>query len=229
MTLEELEVQIRQTLSAGNLIEVEITPEAISSIAKDAYTKAKPWFLEPVFVETLIISSSTDGSYFIPTGNFKYLPDVIEDIYPTAQTGMGSFDNDVAGLLSLEGRHIISQNMVASAYALQFERQADTFLNTTLTFDLIGDKLFVSGAVIDNSVTVVYRPKALSFDTALNEKAVAWMYEYCLAQAKVSVGRARSKFRGGDLELENDGQDLISEGNSSISELIPKLQDLSFV
>jgi hypothetical protein len=228
MTRNDILIYVKNKLTAGGKVDLEVADQAIDTYIYDAFMKAQPWFTEPLFGETLSVSFSQADSSYVLFSQFSKVPDIIYKVYPSAQTGMGSFDNDIAGLLSLEGKHIISQNLVSAAYALQFERQADTFLNSTLKHFMGSDRLHISGAVVYDSVTVLYYPRGVSMEDTTNPKALAWMLDYVLASTKVSVGMIRSKFRGGDLGLDNDGIEMKMEGNAKIDSLMEDLPKLSF-
>jgi hypothetical protein len=228
MTRNDILTYVKNKLTAGGKVDLEVADQAIDTYIYDAFIKAQPWYTEPLFGETLEVTFSEADSSYILFSQFSKIPDLVYKVYPSAQTGMGSFDNDVAGLLSLEGKHIISQNMVSAAYALEFERQADTFLNSTLKNFMGIDRLYISGAVVYDSVTVLYYPKVDSMEDVTNPKAVAWMLDYVLASTKVAVGMIRSKFRGGDLGLDNDGIEMKIEGNTKIDSLMEELPKLSF-
>jgi hypothetical protein len=119
MTRNDILTYVKNKLTAGGKVDLEVADQAIDTYISDAFIKVQPWYNEPLFGETLKVAFSEADSSYILFSQFSKTPDIIYKVYPSEQTGMGSFDNDVAGLLSLEGKHIISQNLVSAAYALE--------------------------------------------------------------------------------------------------------------
>lgn len=93
-------------------------------------------------------------------------------------------------------------------------------------YDSARKMLYVDG--YSGAVTIEYVPSADSVDilTSSDAEWLSWIQDYSLALVKITEGRIRSKFKmpgGPALEIESDT--LISEGESSKTELESKLTE----
>lgn len=228
MTNEEAVRFIKQTLSAGNLVHLELLDEAILDFLHFSFIRCKPWFLDPVVWETIDIHSGQNGGNFFLLNQLSKPLKNIHRIYPTVQTGFSGFDQDVSGLLSLEGKHLQTMDLIETSYATQYERQTNNVLSVNVHSITLPDRVLLSGSFASNQVTVGYNADPATFADVTHPRATEWILDYSLAKSMYALGRSRSKFRSSDLNIDTDGMDLVTEATDKLRLLEDALPQLDF-
>lgn len=103
--------------------------------------------------------------------------------------------------------------------------------NTTSTdlahyFDKITNKLYINvSSNLPNKISVLYIPRFDSVDEITSDFWIDVLIRMCVAQAKIAVGRVRSKFKQSNALWVLDGDSLLEEGNTELTNLRQELKD----
>lgn len=233
MNSDEVVKSVYYRLTAGNNVKLEIDDLAIKDFVAEGFRKVRQWYHEPPVAQTVDYHvqypNTTLASQYILISTLSKKPREIEKLYDSVPQ---SFAVDVeTNLLGLGGRVVPGvRNIVEWAVYEQYAKQMNTFLGTDLDFIMSADgtKILVSGYIKGDKVTVKYIPDPQAIEDVSLSKALDWVVDWTEARTKVAVGRVRSKFKGGDLQFEMDGDSLVSEGNEKMKELDEELKRLDY-
>lgn len=87
-----------------------------------------------------------------------------------------------------------------------------------------GDKLYVDIGGGSSEITLQYLPDYQSVDEVTEPFWINYILNIAVAETKIALGRARSKYKVSNLPYELDGDTLLSEGTSELENLISKLE-----
>lgn len=103
--------------------------------------------------------------------------------------------------------------------------------NTTSTdlahyFDKLTNKLYINvSSNLPDKITVLYIPRFDSVDQIPSDFWIDVLIRMSVAQAKIAVGRVRSKFKQSNALWVLDGDSLLEEGNTELTNLRQELKD----
>lgn len=218
MTNEELKKYIK-TMLGESYVDVELSDEDIKVIVKQTLDKVAPYY---------------DGRRFI-LGQGKVIdlsdhPGIKEiiNVYDTRQVNIFTLQDYVFGG---NGIMIYSSNLIDKLETYVCYQMMYNEFNRLkgINFRYIKPNLYVTGYESEQVlIEAVVRPMALS-DIEEQSEYYSWVKDYALALAKELVGRTRTKFSVDGSPYQLDGDRLLSEAQTSKSELESKLIGSLFV
>lgn len=105
------------------------------------------------------------------------------------------------------------------------------FMNTirgnlaTVDFNQNGDKLYIDKATGSDKITIEYVPKIKQVDDLLDPFWYKQVYGLFVANCKISIGRARSKYRIQAAKYELDGPAILQEGIQEKDKILTTLEE----
>jgi hypothetical protein len=238
MDLSDARQEIKDRLTGG-VVDFELSDSIIDTHLKRALSLCSHWFEEPDVAQTVSLDNLAEGGYRVKVSQLVRKPHVIRDVLPTrnnrrVSAGIG-FPPDVpteANILGFRSYNELtagSENIYANIIAIGVNAQMDQVYGGNLTWWQIGEDILIDSSVMPNSsVTIIFSPKPETLEQVTHQTALAWIIDYASALTKYSLGRARSKFEGGDLEFTTDGKDLVNEATTELTTLKEQLQNLDF-
>lgn len=225
MTSQEAYDRIYNRLSGGLKVKLEVDPSVIRDAIDESFKKVRQWYFEPNRAETLQVYGTGSQQYLLKSELSRTIR-CIHKLYNTTEitTSAGQLDSMLWGI---DGTIINTEGLILESYYVEFAKSLEQFIGANITFWETDTKILLSGDC-DPNVAVLYSPQPETFDEMTVQKSIDWCIDYALAIVKIPLGRVRSKFRGGDLDVEMDGVDLISEGKEEKVTLEEKLSILDF-
>ena len=221
MELSEYISEIKLELTGGKL-ELEITDETLSQIVKKSLKEIQRYIDESRYIEVPF-------SQCIDLEGFKYSS--IKNVYRTDPIGGGtsssgsSIDPLYAQTWSLYGINNATYNITQFAlnYAsyntvLQIRNSMSTDLNFTL--DRYANKLYVN--VSGNAPSKIVVEFIPIIDDVNELKSPYWidiLQRLSLAMTKRILGRLRTRFTQSNALWQQDGEQMLEEGNTELNEL----------
>lgn len=93
-------------------------------------------------------------------------------------------------------------------------------------FDKLTNKLYINiSSNLPDKITVLYIPRFDSVDQIPSDFWIDVLIRMSVAQAKIAVGRVRSKFKQSNALWVLDGDSLLEEGNTELTNLRQELKD----
>lgn len=226
MTSQEAYNRIYNRLSGGLKVKLEVDPSVITDAIDESFKKVRQWYFEPDRAETLQVYGTGSQQYLLKSELTRTIR-CIHKLYNTTEikTSSGTLDSWLWGI---DGMVMLDPGgLVLESYYVELAKSLEQFIGANLTFFETDTKILLSGDC-DPNITVLYAPQPETFDEMTVQKSIDWCIDYAIAIVKLSLGRVRSKFRGGDLDVEMDGSDLISEGREDKTALEERLGVLDF-
>lgn len=225
MTLQEAYNRIFNRLSGGLKVKLEVDQSVITDAMDESFKKVRQWYLEPKRAETLQVYGTGSQQYLLRSELSKTLRQ-IHKLYNTTEikTTSGQLDS---WLMGIDGIILDPDGIILESYYVEMAKSLEQFIGANLEYWVTDDKILLSGDC-DPYIAVCYHPDPDTFEDMTVQKAIDWCIDYAEAIVKISVGRVRSKFRGGDLDVEMDGADLLSEGREDKAALEERLSVLDF-
>ena len=94
----------------------------------------------------------------------------------------------------------------------------------TVDFNQNGNKLYVESAMGGSSVTIEYVPIITDVEDLTDAYWYKKLYDWYLANCKISIGRARSKYRIQASKYDLDGESILREGLEEKASIIQELE-----
>jgi len=224
---------IKHTLTGDNVVDLEVEDTAITTFIREAVRRVTPWYHEPRVYETIPVmgTSKTDAAgnsvFFLKSALSKPV-DTIHDIYNTQQESAGAADID-SNLYGLQSRMVYTADIAHAAYYQGFQSQLSTFVGNKIRWVDLKDRVLVSGYFYENRVTVFYSPKVNVIEDMSWDKAITWVLDFSLAKSMEAAARIRGKFKGGDINMETDADEMIGTVQTMLSDLMDQLGSLQLV
>ena len=224
---------VKHTLTGDNVVDLEVEDSAIKTFINEGVRRVRQWYQEPKVYETITIAdssktSSTGGSAtFLKSALSKPL-DSIHSIYNTQQESAGASDID-SNLYGLQSRMIYTADLAHASYYQGFQSQLSQFVGNKITWLELADKILVSGYFYENRITVCYFPAVNKVEDMSWDKAITWVKEFALAKTMEAAARIRGKFKGGDINMETDADEMIGTVQTMLADLDDKLTTMQFV
>jgi hypothetical protein len=224
MKLEDVLSEMKLELT-GHILELEVTDETLISVVNKALRELERFFDESTMV-TIPFASCIDleGSFF------KEKVSSIVKIYRTegvGDTGSVSITNDPLQLAQFaifsNGGTMYNLNDYMMNYAswMTVQKIKNT-MTTDLSFkeDRHNNKLYISAANgAPSMITVEYIPKLTSVEDIKSDYWIDILVRYCVALAKVVLGRIRTRFTQSNALWAQDGDKMLEDGSTELKEL----------
>jgi hypothetical protein len=225
MTLTEVYDIIYNELSGGKKVKLEVDASVITGAVDRAFKKVRQWYFEPKQAETVSKYGTGSQEYLLKSDLTRTVRRIYK-LYNTShiRSAAGSIDSMLYGI---DNVLLNTSGLVEQAYYVEFATSLEQFDSQTLDFMETTDKILLSGDY-DSEVTVMYSPQPVSVAEVTVQKALDWLIAYSISLVSISLGRVRSKFRGGDMDVQMDGEDLVSQGREDKTTLEEKLSTLDF-
>jgi hypothetical protein len=233
MTEADVITWVKHTLTGDNIVDLETEDSAITTFIREGVRRIKPWYYEPKKYETIPVSDASNSAmsgnsrWFLKSALSKPV-DSIHQIYNTQQESAGASDVD-SQLYGLQSRMIYTADIAHAAYYQGFQSQLSTFVGNKITWIELEDRVIVSGYFFENRVTVCYHPAVNVMDDMTWDKAITWVKEFALAKSMESAARIRGKFKGGDINMETDADEMIGTVQTMLADLDDKLTTMQLV
>jgi|ERR1035437_1271127 hypothetical protein len=221
---------VRRQLGAPD-IEVELTSENIKDSMKEAlavYSKFKPrhitesWVAADGLSQRGLTSVSALGARGVYNLELQGVTDGLNSPNIEAQMMSGSFAYYGVAAPKFDLRYY--------EYARQWVKMASRILSSEGDYHMSDDgrSIYIYSPGRMTKVTATLVLDHVSPDTIPSHDQY-WVRKYVLAQAKIILGRKRSKFTsipGANKDISLDGAALITEGREDIKELETKLEKM---
>lgn len=224
MKLEDVLDEMKLELT-GHVLELEITDDTLIAVVNKALRELERFFDESTMI-TIPFASCIDleGSFF------KEKVSSIVKVYRTegvGDSGDVSINTDPLQLAQFtifsNGGTMYNLNDYVMNYAswMTVQKIKNT-MSTDLSFkeDRHNNKLYISTSNGKPSmITVEYIPKLTSVEDIKSDYWTDILVRYCIALAKVILGRIRTRFTQSNALWTQDGDKMLEDGNTELKEL----------
>lgn len=224
MKLEDVLDELRLELT-GHVLEMEITDETLVSVVKKALRELTRYWDESHLI-TIPYASCIDleGEFF------EQKVSSIVKVYRTEglgdSTGGLSVMNDPVQMAQFaifsNGGTMYNLNDYVMNYASWMTMyKVKNTMSTDLSFreDRHNKKLYINNYNAPKMVTIEYIPKLTSVEDIQSDYWIDILIKYCVALAKVVLGRIRTRFAQSNALWTQDGDKILEEGNTELKEL----------
>lgn len=221
MTLDQYISDIKLILS-GDVLNLEIDDAVIGSMIEDSLRELQRYIDSTVFV-TVPYEECID----VTDLNISS----VSRVYQTEGEMSGSSTTSLAdpmqfGIWNTTGG-VYNQALFSNLVSYKLTQQIRTTLKTDLPFlyDKASNKLYISVSMKRPSkITIEYVPKFTSVEEIVSDFWCDVLHRMALAKTKIILGRVRSRFTQSNALWVQDGDQMLSEGNSELAELRAQLQ-----
>lgn len=224
MTPEEAIQEVTDRITGGLKVRMEIESDVMGRLVSSSLRKIRPYYYERRVLEMIPVLGSNDGKY-LDRSAFSRPFEIMAQIYDSEMsfTTTGELEAHLAGLTYAPLGSAGDQPYVTAFY-VENDILYDKFFGRVITYQILPDKVLLSGNIVGEKVAVLYYPEPQIMDDVTVGKAIEWILDYMTARVKEMLGRVRGKHRGGDLENEMDYADLLSEAITEKEALEAKLE-----
>lgn len=216
MTEKNISSYVRAMLG-GSKVNIELDDEDLKEIIQHALETLRPRYSGIRYIQVNGTSSPIDVSSH----------DIIEvvDIYEGEDSGISQLQSQ---MFLNPGVFVFNSNFKDNYIQyLTYQKLASNYQainKTTWKYDHVHQLLYLTGK---KSVVLKALVK-LKATTDIEEECqwYAWFKDYCLALAKICVGRKRSKYTLSNAQYQLDGAQLLAEGLSEKEKLEIELKGL---
>lgn len=222
------EVKLRLT---GNLLEIELDDATIAKVINSALREMQRYVCS-VGIITIPFSRCIDLSKQTNPNGVPIKVSSVTNIYRANSFSAGdsaqgvSFVDPMYGslwqLISPAGNMYNYQNYVYDYAAWNSMMQIRNTSSTDLSFyfDKKDNKLYINVMSSNPSaITIEYIPRYDSVDDVVSDYWIDFLVRLAVALTKVTLGRIRSRYTQTNSLLTQDGQILLEEGNSELTQL----------
>lgn len=215
----------------GDVTDLELSDSSLTKIVDSALREIQRYIDTPKFV-TIPYAKCIDMKPYKPNAVIKVMraEGFIDDTNVDSNGSMTIDPMYVSQWQILTGTGNVA-SMQNYAYNLASWNTIMQIRNTTSTdmahiYDKLDDKLYINvSSNIPSRVTIIYIPR---YDDVSQIKSDFWidvLVRMSVAIAKTTVGRVRSKFKQSNALWTLDGDALIEEGNTELTNLRQELKD----
>lgn len=232
MTNEEIIDNVKLELTGG-VLELEITDQTLEQIVSRTLKEIQRYIDTTVFV-TLPFQSCLDLSDYNPSSVQMVYNASLANNSSVSTTSSNYTDPMYAQLYLISGNGIgntywLNQSLTNYSSYLLLQRIRNTLYDTKLNyiFDKDSNTLYINSNVGASKVTIEYVP---TLETAEDIKSDYWIdicQKLVVAHTKIILGRIRSRYKSTNALWEMDGDTLLSEGNTELTELREVLRNQS--
>lgn len=223
-------IAIIKSRLGGQLLDLELTDEQIGEMVDIAFMELSPYIDTPYF-KTVPASNCIDLS----EENVRAILYVMRANFGSTNTSSG----DAASLLWSPLTYTMNQYSTLNGYSgtrnllkgyttsLIYQQIRNTIQqDLDFTYDANSQKLYIHQQIPGSaSLTVVYNKNFINVDEVEDDYWVSYLIRFSLAYTKEAIGRIRSKYKMTSAPYDLDGDALLSEAQSELSELRQFLQD----
>lgn len=225
----------------GGILDLELDSAQIGKIVEHSLVELQRYISNTKLVTVPFKSVIDMKEYDCSDVRFVYVANPNYGLQSPYSTGETYGDNtDAAGNPSIYANTPIDP-MAWSAYFLGSAGQISNYtnyvdqyysyvqtrksLNTgdlkrlTFNYNKQSETLYLNNNVHCGAVTIEYVPRLLRVDDVTNDAWIDILFRYALANAKIILGRIRSRFTQTNALWESDGPTLLQEGNTELAEL----------
>jgi hypothetical protein len=224
---------VKDSLTGDNQVDLETQDTSITRFVENAVERVKPWYHEKRIYETIFLNDSGGGSsqngnskWFLKSALSKKMDD-IHMVYNTQQESAGASDID-SNLYGLQSRMIYTADIGHAAAYQGFQSQLSTFVGNKIRWIVFEDRVMLSGYFSENRATICYYPLVEKVEDVTNGKVMLWIKDWVLAKTMEAAARIRGKFRGGDINMETDSDEMIGTVQTMLSDLDDRLTNMQF-
>jgi hypothetical protein len=225
MKLEDILDEIKLELT-GYVLDMEITDETLVSVVKKSLRE-----LERFWDETTMITLPYASCIDLKGKFFEEQVSSIVKIYRTEGVGDASSNISVVNdpiqmaqfaIFSNGGTMYNLQDYVMNYASWMTMYKIKNTMATDLSFkeDRHNNKLYINAAMgAPSFITIEYIPKLTSVEDIKSDYWIDILIKYCVALAKVVLGRIRTRFSQSNALWSQDGEKLLEDGNTELKEL----------
>ncbi len=224
MKLEEIIDELKLELT-GYVLDMEIADETLVSVVNKALRELTRYWDESRLITVPYASCiDLDGEFF----NEKVSS--IVKVYRTegtGDTGEGvSVMNDPLqmaqfAIFSNNGTMYNLQDYLMNYTSWMTVAKIKNTMSTELSFkeDRHSKKLYINNYNAPRTITIEYIPKLTTVEDIQSDYWIDILIRYCVALAKIVLGRIRTRFTQSNALWTQDGDKILEEGNTELKEL----------
>ena len=224
MKLEEVIEELKLELT-GYVLDMEIADETLVSVVNKALRELTRYWDESKLITCPYASCiSLDGEFF------REKVSSIVKVYRTE--GTGNVDGEVSvtmdplqmaqfAIFSNGGTMYNLQDYLMNYTSWMTLSKIKNTMSTELSFkeDKHNKKLYINNYNAPRMVTIEYIPKLTSVEDIESDYWIDILIRYCVALAKIVLGRIRTRFTQSNALWTQDGDKILEEGNTELKEL----------
>ena len=226
MKLEEVIDEIRLELT-GYILDIEITDETLVSVVKKALRELERYWDESTLIRVPFASCiDLDGEFFrekVSSIIKVYRTEGVGDTSANGETTVMSDPLKIAqfAIFSNGGTMYNLNDYVMNYASYMTMNQLRNTMSTDMAFkeDRHNKKLYINNYNAPNMVAIEYIPKLTSVEDIQSDYWKDILIKYCIALAKVILGRIRTRFTQSNALWTQDGDKILEEGNTELKEL----------
>lgn len=227
---EELRLKL-----TGGLLELELQDDTIDSILNSALRELRR-YIDSTKIITIPYSKCIHLSEVNDIDGLPIKVSSVSRIYRTngfaaSDEGYGVTDPMLASqwqLVSGTGNMYNFQNYMYNymSYNTLMQIRNNTSTDLTFMYNKEANDLYIDCSTsIPSKITIEYVPRYDSVEDIKSDYWIDMLMRLSVALAKVAVGRIRSRYTQSNALWQQDGQQLLDEGNSEINEIRQYLSD----
>jgi hypothetical protein len=230
MTESQLVEYVKNDLTGGGVIDIDVTDTVIQSYIRDGLERVRDWYREWPVVETVGVHFSSATAGFIPFSELEKPVHIVETVLPIEMHTAGDFVlEEISDLLGLPAGLFTSTSVREYAMWMPVREMIRKSMGKELSWREIGDVLFLDAVPnSQTSVSVIYVPLPLTIEDVTYGPAITWVKDWTRAKTLVAWGGVLTKFTDGALGFSTNGASLRDEGNSIIANLEETKKRLQF-
>ena len=223
MKLDDVLSEIKLELT-GYILDMEITDETLVSVVKKALRELERYFDESTQITIPYASCiDLDGEFF------EEKVSSIVKVYRTEGVGDSSSFSVMTDPVQMAQFAIFSNGGTMynlNDYVMNYASWMTMYkikntISTDLSFkeDRHNKKLYINNYNAPKMITIEYIPKLTSVEDIQSDYWIDILIRYCVALAKVVLGRIRTRFTQSNALWTQDGDKILEEGNTELKEL----------
>jgi hypothetical protein len=224
MKLEEVIDEIKLELT-GYILDMEITDETLVQVINKALRELERYFDESTMISVPFASCiNLDGEFF------KENVSSIIKVYRTEGSGESTTGLSVVtdpvymaqfAIFSNGGTMYNLQDYVMNYASWMTLGKIRNTISTELSFkeDRHNKKLYINEYQAPSMITIEYIPKITKVEDIQSDYWIDILIKYCVALAKIILGRIRTRFTQSNALWTQDGDKILEEGNTELKEL----------
>ncbi len=228
MTLKEYIEEIKLKLTGG-VLNLEISDEAIAKVINNSLREIQR-YIDTTKIVTVPFAKCIDLAGFNCSSVTKvYRTKAFlaseNDMKEIDSGDLDPFQTQMWRVFSNNGNMYNLQEYILNYMSYNTLNQLRSYSSTDLSFKEInnnkdGHKLYIN--VMYNSptsITIEYVPKLLTVEDVVSDYWIDILQRLSLAQVKILLGRIRTRYIQSNALYTQDGEILLNEGNTELTEL----------
>lgn len=232
MTSAQYVQYVKDDLTAGGVIQLNVKDHVISSYVQDALERVRPWYREVPLFETVAFNAVENQTGYIDVSDLSKTIHVVEELLPIEVHHAGDYVlEEISDLLGLPAGLWDSSSIRNYAEWLQARRQIRKAMGKTMGWRYIpgSSKIYVDDVAWNRTkVTVVFVPLPTTAEEVVYGQAISWVKDWVRAKTLVTWGRVMAKMPDAAANFASLGAANIAEGVAEQSRLGAELKSLQF-